>query len=128
VTAASPALATYPDGSLIAAHGDGSLIGQDSPAQQGEYITMYLVGMGETSIPVASGAGSPSGSDLPVNTPVLTFGGNPVPFAFAGLTPTAVGLYQINVQIPQDSPGGNVALVVSQNGMPSNTAILPIAY
>lgn len=129
-TPATPGVDAFADGSLIAVHAtDGSLISPSSPAQQGEYIVLFLLGMGGTDNTVASGKASP-GTPLsrPTQIPTLTLAGNPVPVAFAGLSPGFVGLYQINLQIPQSLPGGNVALTVTQNNNVSNTTILPIAY
>jgi uncharacterized protein (TIGR03437 family) len=127
LTPAVPGLAAFGDGTLIAQHQDGSLVSQSAPAQQGEYLVMYLLGMGLTDNPVSSGDGSPSDPlARPTAVPTLTLGGNPVNIAFAGLTPGLVGLYQINIQIPQDAQGGNQVLVVSQDGLPSNTTILPV--
>jgi len=46
---------------------------------------------------------------------------------FAGLAPTYVGLYQVNVQIPEGvTPGSAVPLVLYQSGVPSNTVTLAI--
>jgi uncharacterized protein (TIGR03437 family) len=130
LTDATPGLDAFPDGSLVAVHAaDGSLVSASSPAQPGEYVVLFLLGMGQTTNPVASGE-STSGTVLSQDTvpPTLTLGGNPVPVAFAGLAPGFVGLYQINVQIPADTPGGNLSVSVSQNGVTGNSAILPVAY
>ncbi len=129
---AAPGAAIYlnGNGTLIAQHAsDFSLVTATSPAKQGEFIVLYLVGMGPTDVSVASGAASPT-SPLarPTSIPTLSLGGKPVPILFAGLTPSLVGLYQINIQIPTVATGGNLLLTVSQNGVASNTAILPVAY
>jgi uncharacterized protein (TIGR03437 family) len=39
---------------------------------------------------------------------------------FAGLTPTFVGLYQINITIPGALPSGNTALYFTVGSEPSN--------
>jgi uncharacterized protein (TIGR03437 family) len=57
---------------------------------------------------------------------VVTLGGNPVPVLFAGLTPQSVGLYQIDIQVPNVAVEGNLTLTVSQGGVASNTTILPV--
>jgi uncharacterized protein (TIGR03437 family) len=126
LSAATPGLAAFSDGTLIAQHSDGSLVSATSPAQAGEYLVAYLAGMGGTTVPVASGAGSP-GSPLaqPAETPVLTIDGNAYPILFAGLTPGLVGLYQMNFQAPAGLPAGDVTVVVSQNGQSSNQTFLP---
>jgi uncharacterized protein (TIGR03437 family) len=130
LTPATPGLAAFPDGSVIAQHwADSSLITAASPARPGEYIVLYLVGMGQTDNPVASGAASPANPLARVTSvPVVTLGGNPAPAVFAGLTPGSVGLYQIDLQVPAVPVDGNLILAVSQGGVVSNTTILPVRY
>jgi uncharacterized protein (TIGR03437 family) len=125
---ATPGLAALPDGTLIAQHGDGSLVTASSPAQAGEYLVAYLAGMGDTTVPVTSGMPSPANplaSPLPANSPVLTIDGTVYPIYFAGLTPGLVGLYQMNFQVPAGLPAGNITIMVSQNGESSNRTVLP---
>lgn len=62
-----------------------------------------------------------------VVAPVVTLGGVEAEVVFAGLAPGFVGLYQVNVQIPETAPvGDTIELVVSVNGMDSNTVTLAI--
>jgi uncharacterized protein (TIGR03437 family) len=37
-----------------------------------------------------------------------------------------VGLYQINFTVPDSTPSGSASVVVSMNGVASNTAKLPV--
>lgn len=77
---------------IIEQHVDSTLISNTSPAFPGQYLILYLSGMGGTAVPVASGNPSPSTPLAhPVVTPVLTLNGQPVPFDFVGLTPGTVG-------------------------------------
>jgi uncharacterized protein (TIGR03437 family) len=130
LTAATPALAAFPDGGVIAQHwADSSLITAASPARPGEYIVLYLVGMGPTDYPVATGAASPVNPLARViSAPVVTLGGNPVQTLFAGLTPGSVGLYQIDLQVPNVPVDGNLILTVSQGGAVGNATILPVRH
>ena len=127
---ASPEIAIYPTtGQIIAQHAaDYTLVNESSPAVPGETLIFYLAGMGATDTTVASGAGSPT-SPLahPLAMPTLTLNGTAIQPGFAGLTPTAVGLYQIDFQVPSGTPAGNLPLVVSQAGVPTNMTFLPIA-
>ncbi|HEU5021723.1 MAG TPA: FG-GAP-like repeat-containing protein, partial [Bryobacteraceae bacterium] len=130
LTEANPGLDTFPDGSLVAVHAsDGTLISATSPAQRGEYVVLFLLGLGETDNPVTTGD-SASGTVLArvKVPPVITMNGNPAPISFAGLAPGFVGLYQVNLQIPDGLPGGNVAVGVTQGDREGNSGILPIAY
>jgi uncharacterized protein (TIGR03437 family) len=128
MNASTPGVAAFGDGTIIAQHAaDGSLILPGSPAQPGEYIVLYLLGMGATDVSVASGNASPSSPFAhPQTAPIVTLGGRQIPPAFAGLTPGLVGLYQIDLQIPADMQGGNQVLIVSQGGQTSEPTILPI--
>ncbi len=123
---ASPGVAAFANGTLIAQHGDGSLVSSDSPARPGEYLAVYLAGLGVTNATPPSGAASPT-SPLarPLTTPRLTIDGSDSPVAFAGLTPGLVGLYQMNFQVPAGLPAGTITVVVSQNDQTSNRTVLP---
>lgn len=62
-----------------------------------------------------------------IETVTATIGGITAPVSFAGLAPTFVGLYQINVTVPQGiTPGNAVDLVIYQAGVPSNTVTIAI--
>jgi hypothetical protein len=125
LSAATPGLAASPDSTLIAQHSVGSLVSPTAPAVAGEYLVAYLAGLGDTTVPVASGAPSPpSPLAMPSNTVVLTINGALSPIYFAGLTPGMVGLYQINFQVPAGLPAGSITIVVSQNGQASNQTVL----
>jgi uncharacterized protein (TIGR03437 family) len=85
--------------------------------------------MGTVSNPVMEGNAAPLSPLSPVTTaPVVTLGGNAVPVLFAGLTPESVGLYQIDIQMPSVTAGGNLLLTVTQGGVVSNTTILPVEF
>ena len=99
------------------------------PARVGDVLTMYALGLGQTSPAVISGVASPTSPlALVIPTAAVTFGiGNPngsslpVKPQFIGLTPNFVGLYQINVQVPSDSPKGNrIVLELSVAQVTSN--------
>jgi uncharacterized protein (TIGR03437 family) len=78
------------------------------PAREGDVLTIYLLGLGPTEPAVASGAAAPSNplARVPGNWRVV-FGsgifvsGIPVEPLYVGLTPGFVGLYQINVRVPE---------------------------
>jgi large repetitive protein len=126
--AATPGVASLPSGHANAQHAsDGSAITDASPARPGEYIVIYLAGMGPTTVPIASGVGSPfSPLAQTVDAPTITLNSEPVSFLFSGLTPGLVGLYQIDLQVPADAQNGDLLLVVSQPGFQGSPVILPV--
>ena len=53
--------------------------------------------------------------------------GVPVSATFSGLTPLQVGLYQVNVQVPENSPAGDaVPVVLTIGSAVSNTATIAV--
>ncbi len=80
----------------------GSIPGVTSrPAMAGEFITIYVSGLGQVNPTPADGVAA-SGSPLSQasGTVSVMIGGATAPFSFAGLSPGFVGLYQVNVQVP----------------------------
>jgi uncharacterized protein (TIGR03437 family) len=130
LAAVSPGIAEYASGYAIAQHAaDFSLITDAFPAKPGEYVVVYLAGMGPTTVPVASGAASPSSAPLAntLDAPTITLNSEAVTnIAFSGLTPTLAGLYQIDLQVPGDAPNGDLTLVVNQPGFKGTPVILPV--
>jgi uncharacterized protein (TIGR03437 family) len=127
LTPAVPAILQFTSGAVVAQHTDGTLITDTAPAVPGEYIVIYLTGLGATDIPVASGAASPVDPlARVVDTPVVTMNGNGIAVQFAGLTPGLVGLYQINFQVPDTTPNGNYELLISQSGTVSNKTFIAV--
>ena len=117
VVPVAPGVAAFGDGRLIAQHSDYTLVGDEHPAKRGEYLVMYLVGLGATNPMVPSGTPSPGDTlGVPLIPPTLTIDGQPVQIVFAGLTPGGVGLFQINFQVPTDARTGVALDVVVQQG------------
>jgi len=125
LTADSAGIAQFAAGTIIAQHPNFSLVTEAAPAAPGEFVTIYLAGMGLTDHMVASGTASPQANVL--DNATLTLGGAPVTnILYAGLTPTLVGLYQINFQVPSGVANGDLQLILKQGSGVSNSAILPV--
>jgi len=116
--------------STIYAAPAGSISGSQSRAvKPGEFITIYCTGMGAVNNPPQTGkpaAGNPLSTTTA--TPVVTIGGVSATVSFSGLAPGFVGLYQVDVEIPQSAPGGGaVSLKLNVNGVDSNEVSIAIA-
>lgn len=122
-----PGIAVLGDGSANAQHADGTSVTAAAPAVPGETIVLYLAGMGLLDETVSTGAGSPvTPLAHPAVAPAVTVGGVAVTPSFAGLTPGLVGLYQINLAVPQGLRG-SVEIAVGQAGRAGSTVLLPMA-
>jgi uncharacterized protein (TIGR03437 family) len=92
------------------------LVTLSNPVHPEDYLTIYVTGLGRTSPAVATGAPAPA-DPLAIATqePVITLGGVVLPIQYAGLVPGLVGVYQINVYVPQQVPRGmEVPLTISR--------------
>jgi uncharacterized protein (TIGR03437 family) len=139
VVAAAPGVLSADDGPtppsvqngahIIAQHStDGSLVTSANPAKPGDYLVMYLVGMGATQPSVASGTETPLAPlSYVVEQPTVTIGSQTSPVLFAGLTPSFVGLYQIDFQVPTNASSGELEVDVTQNGIAANPTLLPVS-
>jgi len=95
---------------------EGALPGATSrPAKPGDYIQLYATGLGATNPPY------PVGQVLTSVYPIadlsrvrVSVGGLPVPVLFAGIT--YPGLFQINIQVPDGTPDGDLPVVLQIDG------------
>jgi len=115
---------------------NGALTGIPShPVTAGDIVVIYTIGLGPTSPPVPSGTASPTNPLATIDpaTVQACFGNNspfsPAPCVnpqFVGLTPAFVGLYQINLAVPQGLALGNVPFSFTVNGVPSDIVQLAV--
>ncbi len=99
-----------------------------SPASAGEFIAIFLTGLGTVNPAVASGAVAPTISPLAETPtrPTVTIAGVPAAVSFSGLAPGFVGLYQVNVQVPAGLPSGSQTLQLTMNGITANPVTVAV--
>jgi uncharacterized protein (TIGR03437 family) len=118
-------------------NGDTGVNPSARPVARGSALILYANGQGANFIdpsngqsldPPVSGAPPPAGKLFVTReTPTVTIGGVPASVEFSGLTPGLVGLWQINLRVPQNAPTGNaVPIVVSQGGKTSATITVAV--
>jgi uncharacterized protein (TIGR03437 family) len=100
--------------SPMVTHVDGSLVSFGSPAQPGEEVVAYAVGLGSTNPALVAGQPAPSAAPATIafnlqfsyvpNALPSRPGGSHGPL-FAGATPGYDGLYQINLVVPAPPAG-----------------------
>jgi uncharacterized protein (TIGR03437 family) len=84
------------------------------PASPGDYLEIYATGLG------------PLNAQGRTATPQVVIAGIAAPVLYSGQT-SALGLYQVNVQVPLGVPGGKQPLSLSIAGDMSNTVSIQIA-
>jgi len=108
LTNSAPAMFQSDARIVIATHGNGPLVTSASPAKAGETVVLYASGLGPTSPPaianklaqVAAQVSNVGDFRVWINGAVV----DPKRVAYAGLTPGFAGLYQINLQLPDNAP------------------------
>jgi uncharacterized protein (TIGR03437 family) len=126
VAASAPGIITYGNNRAVAINQDGSLNSADHPAQGGGWVTVYMSGQGIVNPSIASGVASPGTPAIPALPVSATIGKKAAGVMFAGLTPGAVGLFQVNLRIPA-MPSGDFALVVSVGQAHSNAPMISVS-
>lgn len=100
---------------------DLSPVNDASPAHPGEALAIYCSGLGLLSPPVATGSAPPVPPPDTVLRPEVRVAGRPAAVTYSGAAPQFVGLYQVNIVVPADTPAGLQPLVLTINGVESNT-------
>jgi uncharacterized protein (TIGR03437 family) len=107
---------------LVITNPDGSLPSTAHPAKAGDTLVIWAIGLGPTNPAVGTNVPAPGSEPLArliampsVEFGVGFFGSVSVTPDYAGLSPSSVGLYQVNAAVPQGVSSGlvNVTLVFS---------------
>jgi uncharacterized protein (TIGR03437 family) len=126
IRSTAPGIFLLAQGQAGALNQDNSVNGTNNPAAAGSVIAIYATGLGAVNPPVPAGAQAPSTSLSRVTATVsATIGGQPATVDFAGLAPGFAGLYQVNLTVPQLSPG-TYGVQITAGGVASNTATIAI--
>jgi uncharacterized protein (TIGR03437 family) len=106
------------------------VISTSYPAKKDSWIILYANGLGPVDNTPPTGEGTPmpdtGGLATCLNKPEVTVDGKPAEVYFAGLVPTGIGYYQINVKVPADAQSGVRPVTVTVNGVTAKTVNLPI--
>jgi uncharacterized protein (TIGR03437 family) len=105
-----------------------TLVTPENPARPGEILEVYVNGLGATTPSLTTNQASPSNPPAATTIlPLALLGTVLAPVRFAGLAPSFVGLYQVNIEVPASAPTGEVNLILQSNGVPSNPVTVSIS-
>lgn len=98
------------------------------PELAGGVVVLFATGIGATTPSVPDGQAAPaSPAAMDMGTPIVTIGGVNAPVLFSGLTPGLVGVWQLNVRIPDSLPTNLTTSLRLTKGRNSLAASLAIA-
>jgi len=128
VDEAAPALFQYGTNQALAVNYTTSDInGADTPVESGDYLIVYLTGVGPvSSTPADGGAAGDNPPSSATDSYTATIGGVDATVSFLGLTPGLVALGQANVRVPSLA-NGNYPLVITVNGVTSTSAVVSVS-
>jgi uncharacterized protein (TIGR03437 family) len=116
-------------------NGDPAVLAGARSAPKGGVVILYGSGTGAqlvnagTGQPITVPDGEAAGNPLPAtaSNPTATIGGQPATVFFSGLSPGLVGLWQLNLQVPPDAPGGAaVEVIINFGGQAANRVTIAI--
>jgi len=115
------AIATrYPDNALIASP---SAVQGTVAAKPGDILILWGTGFGATN-PATPGGVVVTGAPAVVTPPTITLNGSVnAPVIGAALSPGSAGLYQIAIQLPANTPTGDVSITAAVGGFQSPSSI-----
>jgi uncharacterized protein (TIGR03437 family) len=113
-------------GLFAALNQDGRPNSPANPARRGETIQIYATGQGATTPAVADGAPAPVAPLATAITPAVAVAGRLAQVQFSGLAPNMVGLWQLNVVVPAETPVGTNIPVVVAAGLTSNSLTIAV--
>jgi uncharacterized protein (TIGR03437 family) len=96
-----------------------------NPIHRNDVLVIYLTGLGKVTPFVENGRPAPSDPlATTVTDPQVNIGGVGLPVLYSGLTPGQVGLYQLNVSVPGNTPKGlGIPLNIVQGGITTTVTV-----
>ncbi|MBI3941337.1 MAG: hypothetical protein HY315_10935 [Acidobacteria bacterium] len=114
--------------SAVARNSDGMLNHPSHPARPGETVAIQVTGLGLVSPTLENGEhGDGETPNETIFSPRVTIGGRAAQIVSSTLAPREVGIYELRVIVPLDSPRlNNVPVIVTVAGVQSNRAALSV--
>ncbi len=106
---------------------NGSVIGPANAVGRGDVLLLFANALGPTLPILGTGQVGPVPPAETFFRPVVRIGGVESEVLFSGLTPTFIGLYQINVRVPENaSPGQSIPISVTVEGVTSPNSLIAV--
>jgi len=103
----------------VVVHQNGRLVTAAAPAVPGEWLSIYMTGLGAVTVPAVNGEAAPPLAPCRAAVKVSLAESEVIP-EYAGLAPGFAGLYQVDIQVPANMRTGIFPLKVTVSGTDSN--------
>ena len=123
----TPGISVYSTDRAVVTNSDGSVNSPTSPASVGDEVVAWFTGGGPVLAagPLVTGAPAPNGLSSVTGTYTVTVGTVPAVVDYIGLTPGSIGLYQVNLVIPQIAKG-TYPVQINIAGYVSNEPVITV--
>ncbi|OFV99815.1 MAG: hypothetical protein A3F68_05055 [Acidobacteria bacterium RIFCSPLOWO2_12_FULL_54_10] len=106
-------------------HADtAQLVTRENPARPGEFLSIYATGLGSLRQQVSAERVTQNAPMETVILPLVNISNIPVRVTYSGIAPGLTGVYQVNVQVPENIPAGSHSVQIFINSVSSN--LVPI--
>lgn len=108
---------------------NGKLITTTNPANAGDTLVTFAVGLGATNPSIATGETTPNPPPFYVTvvSPAITVGGKAAKILFSGLAPGELAIDQLNFALATDTTVGTDTVTLTAGSSSSSAITIPIA-
>jgi uncharacterized protein (TIGR03437 family) len=126
----TPGISVYGNNRAVVVNLDQNVNSATDAASVGDEVVAYFTGGGPVQAAGTLVTGSPAPGGLSplvaASNPTVTVGGINATVKYIGLTPSAIGLYQVNFLVPQISKG-TYPVVITISGQASNNPLMTVS-
>jgi uncharacterized protein (TIGR03437 family) len=124
----TPGISVYGNNRAVVVNKDGNVNSPTATAAVGDEVVAYFTGGGpvQASGKLVTGSPAPDSQSPLTENSSVTVGGMTANVIYIGLTPTGIGLYQVNFIVPQVAKG-TYPVVISINGVNSNNPVMTVS-
>ncbi len=121
-------ISVYGNNRAVVVNKDNSVNSPTAAAAVGDEVVAYFTGGGpvQTSGKLVTGSPAPNSLSPLTENSSVTVGGMTANVVYIGLTPTGIGLYQVNFIVPQIAKG-TYPVVITINGVTSNSPVMTVS-
>jgi uncharacterized protein (TIGR03437 family) len=123
----TPGIGVYNSNRAVVTNSDGSVNSSSSPSSVSDEVVAWFTGGGpvQAAGTLVTGAPAPAGLSPVTGTYSVTVGAVPATVDYIGLTPGAIGLYQVNFVVPSLAKG-TYAVQIDIAGQLSNKPVIAV--